>query len=189
MPLPPVWRRLALTMMLVGPMLPAAAEPVEITAHGMAQAAIGDLILDYDDAAWRVTAWADGAVLRPVTCTGVFCEDGTGIAVRIAPVDGPFPTDIPASETGFASPLWELLDRTVPWTGEGAIREINGFRIFATDTWSGCRAMSPSELTAILDHAGRRYTFTSGVIAGCRGVWDVGREAFVEILSALRPSH
>ena len=73
------------------------------------------------------------------------------------------------------------------WPGDDAVREINGFTIFASDRWSGCRAMSPSELTAILDHAGRRYTFASGIAAGCGGVWGVGREAFVEILSGLRP--
>lgn len=162
-------------------MLAAAAQAAP------ASAVIGDLILDYDDAEWHVTTQPDGAVLRPVTCTGIFCEEGTGVFVSIALAHNAMPTEIPRSEEGFAKPLWDLLDRPVPWTGDGAVREVNGFAIYAIDRWSGCRAMSPSELTAILDHTGRLYTFTSGIIAGCRGVWGVGREAFVEILSGLRP--
>lgn len=169
-----------------------AALILGLAAAGAAQAApasvaIGGLILEFDDAAWKVTAWPDGALVRPVGCAEVFCDDRTGLLVSIAPADGPLPTVIPGSEDSFVAPLWDLLDRPLPWPGDGAVREINGFAIYASDRWSGCRAMSPSELTAILDHAGRRYTFTSGVIAGCRGVWSVGREAFVEILSGLRP--
>jgi hypothetical protein len=110
-----------------------------------------------------------------------------GIFIGIAPASGPPPADIPRSEAGFVQPLWDLLDRPLPWPGEGAVRQVNGFAIFASDRWSGCRAMSPSELTAILDHAGMRYTFTSGIAAACRGVWGVDREAFVEILAGLRP--
>jgi hypothetical protein len=147
---------------------------------------IGDLILDYDDAAWHLTARPDGAVLRWIACSGFVCEDRPGVFVSIAPAQGPMPTVIPRDD-GFVQSLWELLDRPVSWTGDGAVREVNGFTIFASDRWSGCRAMSPSELTAILDHAGRRYTFASGIAAGCRGVWGVGREAFVDILSGLRP--
>lgn len=162
-----------------------------LAATSMAQAApasvaIGDLILDYDDAKWRVTARPDSAVLQWLDCTGFVCEDRPGVFVSIGTADGPLPTAIPRDD-GFVQSLWELLDRPVSWAGDDAVREINGFTIFASDRWSGCRAMSPSELTAILDHAGRRYTFTSGIAAACGGVWGVGREAFVEILSGLRP--
>lgn len=152
-----------------------------------ASVAIGDLVLDYDDAVWRVTGSADGAVMDSVVCSGIACENRMGVHISIAPSEGPMPTEIPSSEGGFVNSLWELLDDPLPWPGEGAVREVNGFAIFASDRWSGCRAMSPSELTATLDHAGRRYTFASGVAAGCRGVWGVGREAFVEILAGLRP--
>jgi hypothetical protein len=170
--------RIALTLILLTLSDLAGAAPTSV--------AIGDLVLDYDDAAWRVSPWPDGLMLRAVDCTGLRCE-GTGIAISIGPADGPLPTGIPRSETGFAEPLWDLLDRPPPWADDGAVRDVNGLTIFATDRWSGCRAMSPSELTAILDHAGKRYTFASGIAAGCRGVWGVGREAFVDILAGLRP--
>jgi hypothetical protein len=152
-----------------------------------ASAVIGDLVLDYDDAEWHVTARPDGAELLPVGCDGPFCEDRTGVFVTIAPADGPLPSEISRTEFGFVQPLWEPTNDLPAWPGDGAIREVNGLTIFATDRWSGCRAASPSELIAILDHAGRRYTFTSGIAMACAGVWDVGRDAFVEILSGLRP--
>jgi hypothetical protein len=152
-----------------------------------ASVVIGDLVLDYDDADWRVTARPDGVALRPSECTAPWCGEFTGVFVTIAPADGPLPSEIPRTEFGFVKSLWELTNDLSAWPGDGTIREVNGFTIFATDRWSGCRAMSPSELTAILDHAGRRYTFTSGIAMACAGVWGVGREAFVEILSGLRP--
>jgi hypothetical protein len=152
-----------------------------------ATAAIGDLMLEYDDAEWRPFPSKNGATLRPVDCSGFRCEDGTAIVVSIAPAGGPLPTEVPRTDMGFVKPLWELVNDLPPWPGQDAIREVNGFTIFATDRWSGCRAMSPSELTAILDHAGMRYTFTSGVAAACGGVWGVDREAFVSILAGLRP--
>jgi hypothetical protein len=162
----------------------AMASPV---LASQASVAIGDLVLDYDEAEWRVSPRPNGVVIRPVDCTGFRCEDGTGITITIAPADSAPTADISQPEMGFVQPLWELMNDLPPWPGEGAVREINGFTIFATDRWSGCRAMSPSELTAILDHAGLRYTFASGVAAACGGVWGVGREAFVEVLSGLRP--
>jgi hypothetical protein len=150
-------------------------------------AVIGDLVLDYDDADWHVTPRPNGIAFRPSECTAPWCGELTGVFVTIAPADGPLPSEIPRTEFGFVRSLWELMNEPPAWPGDGAIHEINGFTIFATDRWSGCRAASPSELTAILDHAGRRYTFRSGIAMGCKGVWDVGREAFVEILSGLRP--
>lgn len=173
-------------------MIRAAAAALAVALAGIAEAApasiaIGDLVLDYDDAEWHVEAGPGGAAIRAVDCTGFQCEHGMGIVVNIAPAEGPLPSEVPRSEMGFVKTLWELMNDLPAWPGDGAIREINGFRIFAIDRWSGCRAMSPSQLTAILDHAGRRYTFASGVAAGCRGVWGVGREAFVAILSGLRP--
>jgi hypothetical protein len=171
--------RVALAFLVLAVVGAAEAAPATVS--------IGDLILDYDDAEWRVSRWPNGIVLRAADCAGFRCEEGTGITISVAPVDSAPPTDVSQPEMGFVEPLWELMDDAPPWPGEGAIREINGFAIFATDRWSGCRAMSPSELTAILDHAGRRYTFASGIAAACGGVWGVSREAFVEILSGLRP--
>lgn len=158
---------------------PATAATASIT--------IGGLVLDYDDAEWHATARPNGAVLQAAGCTEIVCEDRTGIFISLAPASGPLPSEIPPGDAGFVQPLWDLLDRPLPWPGERAVREINGLTIFATDRWSGCRAMSASELTAILDHAGRRYTFASGIAAACGGVWGVGREAFVGILAGLRP--
>lgn len=171
--------RLALAVLAIVTAGPAAAAP--------ASATIGDLVLDYDDTEWLVAARPDGAMLQWLGCKGFTCDDRPGIFVGMATADGPLPAEILRSDDGFSKPLWDLLDRPLPWPGDGAVREINGFGIFAIDRWSGCRALSPSELTAILDHAGRRYIFTSGVAAACRGVWGVGREAFVEILAGLRP--
>ena len=171
--------RAALAILIIGLAAPAKAAP--------ASAEIGDLVLHYDDAEWRVTPRPNGIALRPSECAAPWCSALTGVFVTIAPADGPLPSEIPRTELGFVKSLWELTNDLPAWPGDGAIREINGFAIFATDRWSGCRAASPSELTAILDHAGRRYIFTSGVAMGCAGVWDVGREAFVEILSGLRP--
>ncbi len=173
-------------------MIRAALVTLCLAAAGVAQAApasvaIGDLVLDYDDTEWHVTARPEGAVLQWIACEGFGCEDRPGISVSIAPADGLPPPAIPRHDEGFARSLWELLDGPVSWIGEGEVREVNGFAIFAIDRWSGCRAMSPSQLTAILDHDGRRYTFTSGIVAACRGVWGVGREAFVEILTGLKP--
>jgi len=170
--------RPALVILVLATVNAAQAAPASVT--------IGDLVLDYDEAAWRITARSDGAALEWVACTGIQCEERTGVSVSIGPAKGPLPTALDRDD-GFVDSLWDLLDRPVPWPGDGAVREVNGFIIFATDRWSGCRAMSPSELTAMLDHAGRRYTFTSGIAAACGGVWGVGREAFVEILSGLRP--
>ena len=171
--------RAALALLAAALAGPAGAAPASLP--------IGDLILDYDDARWMATSRSGGLVLEPRDCLSVRCDEGTGVAIAIATADEPFPTVIPRSESGFVDPLWQFVDALPPWPGEGAIREINGLTVFATDRWSGCRAMSPSELTAVIDHRGRRYRLASGIASGCRGVWGVGREAFVEILSGLRP--
>ena len=171
--------RAALALLAAALAAPAGAAPASVV--------IGDLILDYEDATWTVASWPGGLVLEPRDCGAIRCEEGTGVVITLAPADGPFPTGIPRSESGFVDPLWPLVDALPPWPGEGAIREINGLTVFATDRWSGCRAMSPSELTAVIDHR-ERYQLASGIASGCRGVWGVGREAFVEILSGLRPS-
>jgi hypothetical protein len=171
--------RAALLLLGVAIAGPAAAAPASVT--------IGGLVLDYDDAEWQATVRPGGAVLQTPGCGRIVCEDRMGIFISMAPASGPFPTDIPVSEVGFVKPLWDLLHRPLPWPGEGAVRQVNGFAIFASDRWSGCRALSPSELTAILDHAGTRYTFASGIAAACGGVWGVDRDAFVDVLAGLRP--
>jgi len=163
-----------------------------IVAAGLAEAApssarIGALLLDYDDTKWRVIAGPDGAVVTPTDCPEPRCGRSMGVLVTIGPAVGPLPDAIPPGEGDFTNPLWPLMNDLPAWQGDGPIREINGFVVFATDRWSGCRANSPSELTAILDHDGRRYTFTSGVAAACAGIWGVGRDAFVDILTQLRP--
>jgi len=171
--------RAALLILVAAIAGPAAAAPASVT--------VGGLVLDYDDAEWQATARPDGAVLRPLGCRRIDCEGRMGVAIGIAPAAGPLPTEIPPDDAGFVDALWDLLDRPLSWPGEGAVREVNGLTIFATDRWSGCRAMSASELTAILDHAGQRYTVGSGIAAGCGGVWGVDRETFVAILAGLRP--
>ncbi len=175
-------RRLAVLLMLLACAGTAEAAP--------ATARIGDLLLDYDDAGWRVATRPDGAEITAIECDVPRCDDdGTNIAVTIVPPDGPLPTAIPRREAGFVQPLWDLLaDVDASGPRDDPVRAVNGFLVFATDRWSGCRAMSPSELTAILDHQDRRYTFTSGVARGCRGVWGVPREDFVAVLSGLRPA-
>jgi len=148
-----------------------------------ASVAIGDLVLDYDDADWHATAWPGGVRLQPRECRSFRCAEGTGVTIAAGPAHGPLPSD----RDGFTRPLWDLLEDPARWPGDGTEREINGLAIHATDRWSGCRAMSPSELRAVLDHGGRRYTMASGVAAGCAGLWGVGRDDFVAILSGLRP--
>ena len=165
---------------------------VLLLAAGGADAApatvrIGDLLLDYDDREWQVAAGPDGAEIIATDCDLPRCDHMLAIAVAIAPVDGPLPREIPRHDAGFAQSLWALLGDDGA-AHDDPIRTIGGFTVFATDRWSGCRAMSPSELTAILDHDGRRYTFTSGVARACRGVWGVPREDFVAVLSGLRPA-
>ena len=74
------------------------------------------------------------------------------------------------------------------WGGDEPVREINGLAVFAARTFSGCRAMSPSELKAAVEYAGQRYTFVSGTALGCQGIWGVGDEAFLGLISGLRPA-
>ena len=171
--------RAALALLALTLAAPVQAAPATV--------AIGDLILDYDDATWQATGWRGGIRLEPRECRSIRCEEGTGVVITVAPADGPLPTEIPRSEAGFLDPLWPLVENLPAWPGVGPTREINGFTVFATERWSGCRAMSPSELTAMLDHRGHRYTLVSGLAAGCAGVWGVGREAFIAIIAALRP--
>ncbi len=74
------------------------------------------------------------------------------------------------------------------WDDDEVARTINGLTVFAHVSFSGCRARSPSELKAEVEHAGQRYTFVSGMAAGCGGVWSVGDDAFLELISGLRPA-
>ena len=45
------------------------------------------------------------------------------------------------------------------WDDDEVARTINGLTVFAHVSFSGCRARSPSELKAEVEHAGQRYTF------------------------------
>ncbi len=74
------------------------------------------------------------------------------------------------------------------WDDEAPAREINGLTLFAHLTFSGCRALSPSELGAEVEHAGYRSSFASGVALGCGGVWSVSREAFLDLIAGIRPA-
>src|SRR5690606_2494823 len=71
-------------------------------------AVIGDLVLHYDDAEWRVTPRPNGIALRPSECAAPWCSALTGVFVTIAPADGPLPSEIPRTELGFVKSLWEL---------------------------------------------------------------------------------
>lgn len=153
--------------------------------------AIGDLVIDYDDARWRVdidpaarppgVADLSGRVLAIFNCIDEGCHQDTAVFVSATPVDGasPLPGAIDPDDAYFTRPLWE---------GDALAREINGLTVFAHQEFSGCRAMSPSELSAETEHGDQRYTFTSGVALGCGGVWGVSEEAFLDLLSGMRPA-
>lgn len=161
-----------------------AAEAAPATAR------IGDLLLDYNDSQWRVAMREDGATFIATACHAPGCRYAAVVGIGVGPADGPLPSTIDRGDEGRVQPLWALLGNSggAPVFGDGPVREINGFTVFATDRWSGCRAMSASELTAILDHRGHRYAFRSGVAMGCGGVWGVPREVFVDLLAGLRPA-
>jgi hypothetical protein len=163
----------------VTPAAPAAPATVEI----------GDLILDYDDTVWDVLD-GERAMIQPVTdapvvvyfrCKAGGCREGALVAATATPAvnANPLAAEIELRQSYDTRPLW----------GEDeAAREINGLTVFAAVTFSGCRAMSPSELRAAVEHRGRRYSFVSGTALGCKGLWSVGDEAFLDLISGLRPA-
>lgn len=180
-------RALAMTTVL--------AAALAVTSAGAradpATIAIVDLFIDYDDAVWEVDfdpatrllslAAVDGPVLAIFNCVGSGCREGMAVFVSATPIDGDsFPRDVIDPEDAyFTRPLWD--DETL-------VRDIHGLTVSAHLTFSGCRALSPSELRADIEHAGYRYRFASGVALGCGGVWSVGQEAFLDLISGIRPA-
>jgi hypothetical protein len=181
LPSPSTLRRLTVVIFFAAVATAAQAAPATVE--------IGDLILHYDDAVWDVLDGAR-AMIQPVTdapvvvyfrCKAGDCGEGTLVAATAAPADDTSPL---AAEIE----LMQSYDTRPLWGDDQAGREINGLTVVAAVTFSGCRAMSPSELKAAVEHAGRRYSFVSGTAFGCKGLWSVGDEAFLDLISGLRPA-
>jgi hypothetical protein len=188
LPLAFLLRPLAMTAALATAL--AVISAADVMAAPASLAIVG-LVIDYDDDLWRVDidpatrplslAAIDGPVLAIFNCIDDRCGKGAAVIVSATPVSGDAPPlgVIDPDDAYFTRPLW----------GDDApAREINGLTVFAYLTFSGCRALSPSELRADVEHAGHRYAFASGVALGCGGVWSVGREAFLDLISGIRPA-
>ncbi len=148
-----------------------------------ATARFGGIAIDYDPARWAVTTRDDAAI--SFACRGPDCRTirtagfGGSVSVRLADTTEPAPDDLDRLRD--SGPLWNDDLRQGGATHEYGGVTFTGYRLF-----SRCRAYTPSMDRAIGTLGDRRYIFTSGFNAGCKGIAGVGQERFEELLEGVR---
>jgi len=141
-------RPLALAAVLAAPVIPAPAAEIRPLPDGMARAAIGDLRLYHDPAAWRI---AGEAGTWQVHCRGAECDDPL---MTIVAVPAELTTCSPGAVIDRAA-----IDFPDAWTREATRAGAIGLDVHVATLDQGSRNWAGSPIHACTIHHGTAYWF------------------------------